>query len=125
MYAGNNAYANAGNAYKSNEVMTAPKKKLVVMLYDGAVKNLKLAKIAMADKNIEKTNDAIIKAQNILAELMSTLNFDQGGDIAKNLMALYQYMYQETVRANIEKNADMVDEVINYLEELRDAWSRI
>jgi flagellar protein FliS len=125
MYAGNNAYANAGNAYKSNEVMTAPKKKLVVMLYDGAVKNLKLAKIAMADKNIEKTNDAIIKAQNILAELMSTLNFDQGGDIAKNLMALYQYMYQQTVRANIEKNADMVDEVINYLEELRDAWSRI
>ena len=125
MYAGNNAYANAGNAYKSNEVMTAPKKKLVVMLYDGAVKNLKLAKIAMEDKNIEKTNNAFIKAQNILAELMSTLNFDQGGDIAKNLMALYQYMYQQTVRANIEKNADMVDEVIDYLEELRDAWSRI
>lgn len=125
MYPGNNAYANAGNAYKSNEVMTAPKKKLVIMLYEGAVKNLKLAKIAMEEKNIEKTNTAFIKTQNILTELMSTLNFDQGGEIAKNLMALYQYMYQRTVSANIEKNQDTADEVIGYLEELRDAWSQI
>lgn len=125
MYSGNNAYANAGNAYKSNEVMTAPKKKLVIMLYEGAVKNLKLAKIAMEEKNIEKTNAAFIKTQNILTELMSTLNFDQGGDIAKNLMALYQYMYQRTVSANIDKNQDTADEVIGYLEELKDAWSQI
>lgn len=125
MYSGNNAYANAGNAYKSNEVMTAPKKKLVIMLYEGAVKNLKLAKIAMEEQNIEKTNAAFIKTQNILTELMSTLNFDQGGDIAKNLMALYQYMYQRTVNANIEKNQDTADEVIGYLEELKDAWSQI
>lgn len=125
MYSGNNAYANAGNAYKSNEVMTAPKKKLVIMLYEGAVKNLKLAKIAMEEQNIEKTNAAFIKTQNILTELMSTLNFDQGGDIAKNLMALYQYMYQRTVSANIEKNQDTADEVIGYLEELKDAWSQI
>ena len=104
MYAGTNAYASAGNAYKSNEVLTAPKKKLVVMLYDGAIKNLKLAKLAIADKNIEKTNNAIIKAQNILAEFMSTLNFEDGGEIAKGLMNLYQYMYDRTIRANMSDN---------------------
>lgn len=125
MYAGMNAYANAGNAYKSNEVLTAPKKKLVVMLYDGAVKNLKLAKLAMAEKSIEKTNNAIIKAQNILAEFMSTLNFEDGGEIAKGLMSLYQYMYDRTIRANIDKNPEILDEVIGMLEELRDTWSRI
>jgi len=124
MYAGN-AYASAGNAYKSNEVMTAPKKKLVIMLYDGAIKNLKLAKLAMADKNIEKTNNAIIKAQNILAEFMSTLNFDEGGEIAKSLMGLYQYMYDRTIRANIDKDPEIADEVIGMLEELRDTWSQI
>lgn len=125
MYAGTNAYTSAGNAYKSNEVLTAPKKKLVVMLYDGAIKNLKLAKLAIADKNIEKTNNAIIKAQNILAEFMSTLNFEDGGEIAKGLMNLYQYMYDRTIRANIDKDPGILDEVIGMLEELRDTWSRI
>lgn len=125
MYATNNAYANAGNAYKSNEVMTAPKKKLVIMLYDGAIKNLKLSKLAMAENSIEKANNAIIKAQNILAEFMSTLNFDDGGDIAVNLMSLYQYMYDRTIRANIDKDPEVVDEVIGMLEELRDVWSQI
>ncbi|WP_312651495.1 flagellar export chaperone FliS [Proteiniclasticum sp.] len=125
MYATNNAYANVGNAYKSNEVLTAPKKKLVIMLYDGAIKNLKLSKIAMADKDIEKTNNAIIKAQNILAEFMSTLNFDDGGEIAKGLMTLYQYMYDRTIRANINKDPEIVDEVIALLEDLRDTWSQI
>lgn len=125
MYAGTNAYASAGNAYKSNEVLTAPKKKLVIMLYDGAVKNLKLAKLSMGDKNIEKTNNAIIKAQNILAEFMSTLNFDEGGDIAKGLMNLYQYMYDRTIRANIDKDPEILDEVIGMLEDLRDTWSQI
>ncbi|HCW73430.1 MAG TPA: flagellar export chaperone FliS [Clostridiaceae bacterium] len=125
MYATNNAYATAGNAYKSNEVLTAPRKKLVIMLYDGAIKNLKLSKLAMADKDIEKANNAIIKAQNILAEFMSTLNFDEGGEIAKGLMTLYQYMYDRTIRANIDKNPDIVDEVIALLEDLRDTWSQI
>lgn len=125
MYATNNAYANAGNAYKKNEVMTASRKKLVILLYEGAAKNLKLAKLAMGDGNFEKTNRSIQKAQDILAELMSTLNFEEGGDIAKNLMALYQYMYQKTVRANVAKDPEPLDEVIGYLEELRDTWSRL
>lgn len=124
MYA-TNTYASAGNAYKSNEVLTAPKKKLVIMLYDGAIKNLKLSKLAMAENSIEKANNAIIKAQNILAEFMSTLNFDDGGDIAVNLMSLYQYMYDRTIRANIDKDPEVVDEVIGMLEELRDVWSQI
>ena len=125
MYATSNAYTNAGNAYKSNQVMTAPKKKLIIMLYEGAIKNLKLSKIAMFEKNIEKANTNLIKTQNILAELMSTLNFEEGGDIAKNLLSLYQYMYEKTVVANVEKNPDPVDEVIGFLEELKDVWAQI
>jgi flagellar secretion chaperone FliS len=125
MYANSNAYSNASNAYKSNEVMTASRTKLVVMLYDGAIRNLKLAKLSIGDKNIEKTNTCIIKAQRILSEFMSTLNLEEGGDIAKNLMDLYQYMYQRTIRANIEKNPEILDEVIGYLDELRGAWSQI
>ncbi len=125
MYASNNAYANANNAYMNNQVMTASRTKLVVMLYDGAIRNLKLAKLAIGDKNIEKTNNSVIKAQRILSELMSTLNMEDGGEISRNLMALYQYMHQRTIRANIDKNAEILDEVIGYLEELKEAWSQI
>lgn len=125
MYASSNAYANANNAYMNNQVMTASRTKLVVMLYDGAIRNLKLAKLAIDEKNIEKTNTCVIKAQRILGEFMSTLDLEQGGDIAKNLMSLYDYMYRRTIRANIDKDQGILDEVIGYLEELRDAWSQI
>ncbi len=60
----NNAYAR--QAYQNNQVTTAPQKKLIIMLYDGAIKNLNLGKMAMEEKNIEKTNTYLIKAQNII-----------------------------------------------------------
>lgn len=120
-----NPYAKARNEYINNEIMTASRTKLVVMLYDGAIRNLKIAKGAIDEKNIEKTNNSIIKAQKILSELMSTLNFEEGGEIAENLMALYRYMYQRTIRANIDKDPDILDEVIGHLEKIKEAWNRI
>ena len=119
----NHAYVN--NAYKNNQVTTAPKKKLLIMLYDGAIKNLKLAEIALQDKSIEKVNTHLIKTQDILAELMSTLNFEAGGEIAKNLYQLYDYMYVKLIRANIDKDIDAIIEVKIFMEELRDTWAKI
>jgi len=117
--------AQAYNAYKENEVYTASKIKLVVMLYDGAIKNLKLAEIAINEKNIEKTNEYIKKAQDIIIEFMNTLNFEQGGQIASDLYKLYDYLYYKLVRANIDKDIDAIREVKRFLEELRDAWAQI
>lgn len=119
----NHAYAN--NVYKNNQVMTAPKKKLLIMLYDGAIKNLNLAELSIANKEIEKTNTYLTKTQSIIAELMSTLNYDVGGDIAKNLYQLYEYMYNRLIRANIDKDVAAVIEVKNFMEELRDTWEQI
>lgn len=122
----NHAYANnANNVYKQNQVLTAPKKKLLVMLFDGAIKNLKLAELSIESKDIEKTNTYISKTQNILTELMSTLNFEAGGDIARNLYQLYEYMYNRLIRANIDKDKKAVIEVKNFMEELRDTWEQI
>lgn len=117
--------ANAFNTYKNNSVMTASPNKLVIMLYDGAIKNLRLAELALEEKQIEKVNTYLIKTQNIIAEFMSTLNFEAGGDIANNLYQLYEYMYHKLVRANIDKDKDAIGEVKKYLEELRDTWSQI
>lgn len=117
--------ANAYNAYKNNEIMSASKTKLLLMLYDGAIKYLKLAEIAIAEKKIEKTNDNIKKTQDILVEFMSTLNFEEGGEIANNLYQLYEYMYQRLIRANIDKDVAAVSEVRGYLEELRETWTKL
>lgn len=119
----NSAYAR--NAYQNNQVTAAPQKKLIIMLYDGAIKNLRLAITAMEGKEIEKTNNFLIKAQNIISEFMITLDFDKGGDIAKDLYSLYDYMYNSLIRANIDKDIGKVKEVIGYLQELRDTWNQI
>ena len=119
----NHAYAR--ETYLNNQVATASQKKLIVMLYEGAIKNLRLAEISMTNKEIENTNKYFIKAQNIVFELMNTLNFEAGGDMAENLYSLYDYMYRSLVRANIDKNIEKTKEVKKYLEELKDAWIQI
>ena len=122
----NHAYANKANdQYRQNQIMTAPKKKLLIMLFDGAIKNLRLAELSIASKEIEKTNTYLTKTQNILEELMFTLNFDIGGDIAKNLYQLYEYMYNRLIRANIDKDVEGIREVKKHLEELRETWAQI
>jgi len=117
--------ANAYNAYKNNEVMAASRNKLVLMLYDGAIKNLKLAEIAIRENKIENTNNYLKKAQDIIAEFMATLDFEQGGDIAASLYQLYEYMFHKLIRANIDKDSQAVVEVRGYMEELRETWAQI
>lgn len=119
----NQAYGR--DVYQKTQVTAAPQKKLIIMLYDGAIKNLKLAVMAMNAKEIERTNTLLIKAQNIISEFMITLDFEKGGDIAPSLYSLYDYMYNSLIRANIDKDTDKVEEVIKYLEELRDTWNQI
>lgn len=119
----NQAYAQ--NAYRTNQILTAPKNKLVLMLYDGIIKNLNISKIALKEKDNSKVNTHLIKAQDIIMELMTTLNFEAGGEVAKNLYQMYDYMYFKLVRANIDKDMEAIDEILKYSEELRSAWAQI
>lgn len=118
-------HAYAKQAYQNNQVNTAPQKKLIIMLYDGAIKNLKLSKLAIEEKDIEKTNKYLIKAQDIIMELMTTLNLESGGEVAENLYQLYDYMYTKLIRANIDKDINSIIEVEKYMKELRDTWAQI
>ena len=115
----------ANNAYVSNEIMTASPNKLVLMLFDGAIKNLKLTELAMKEKNIEKINEYIQKTQKIIVEFMSTLNHKDGGEVAKSLQNLYSYMFTTLIQANTQKDLTKVQEVRGYMEELRETWAQI
>jgi len=118
-------YGNYQNAYKKASVNTLDQNKLIIMLYDGAIKNASFAVEHMKSGQIESVHDCLIKTKNIVTELMATLNMDRGGDIAKNLQSLYSYMFSQLIEANMSKNSEPVIVVIDLLKELRAAWIQI
>ena len=118
-------YSNYQNAYKKASVNTLDQTKLIIMLYDGAIKSASFAVEHMKSGQIEKVHDCLIKTKNIVTELMATLNMDRGGDIAKNLQSLYSYMFSQLIEANMNKKTEPVVIVIDLLKELRAAWTQI
>jgi flagellar protein FliS len=125
MSAYNTALRQANQAYGGAQVSTAPQKKLILMLYDGVIQNLKAAEAALEVKNLQTAHQKILKGQLIIEELMVTLNFDEGGDIAKDLYKLYEYFHWSLVQANIKKDPVQLSEIRHYLEELRGSWQQI
>ena len=118
-------YSNYQNAYKKASVNTLDQNKLIIMLYDGAIKNASFAVQYMESEEIEKVHDSLIKTKNIVTELLATLNMEHGGEIAKNLKSLYSYMFSLLIEANMEKKSEPVLNVIDLLKELRGAWVQI
>lgn len=125
------SYNQALNAYKQTGVRTASRGKLVVMLYDEAVKQLNLALAQFNNEGkvppskIEKLNASVLKTQEIITELMVSLDMTDGGtEIAKNLLSLYTYFNQELLDANINQNKEKITFVHNMMDELRNAWTQ-
>jgi len=112
------------NIYQQTQIKTLSQGKLIIMLYDGAIKNLTLALKEMEEKNYEQTNNYLIKAQEIINELAVTLNLD-AGELAHNLLRLYRSMNALLVQANIKNDQDIVKRVVKMLSELRQAWATI
>lgn len=119
-------YGNAANVYKKNQIQTASPKQLVVLLYEGAIKNIRLAELAQEQQDIQKVNQYLIKAQDIVSELANSLNH-QGGEnaIASELAALYDYLLNELLQANLKKDTEKMISARNILNELLEAWASI
>ncbi|MDF2683550.1 MAG: fliS [Brevibacillus sp.] len=111
---------NAAQTYQSNQVTTATPADLTLMLYNGALKFIKQTKSAIEEKNVAKAHEASLKVQNILYELMSTLNNDYA--ISKEFIKLYEYMLQRTIEANMRKDLDILTEVEDLFVQFRDTW---
>jgi flagellar protein FliS len=127
------AYSNAISTYKETKVKTASQGQLIIMLYAEAVKNLdqglELLSLNTGEKkspgNIEKISNSILRTQEIITELIVSLDFEQGGDIAKNLFSLYTWFSKELMEANIAQEMGKVRDVRNMLNELKSAWEEI
>lgn len=108
--------------YKQTQINTTPKEQILLMLYDGAVRFLHLAKEGFAEKDIEKIHNNIVKTQNIITEFQVNLDLKAGGEFAQNLFNLYEFLSKQLLKANVKKDEQALDIVIKHVTELRDTW---
>jgi flagellar secretion chaperone FliS len=113
---------NPYEVYQKNQVSTAKPEELTLMLFNGGIKFLQQAKMAIEIKDLEKANSLIMKTQDIVTELMVTLNRDY--EISNSLYPLYEYMKQKLIEGNMKKDIVLIDEVVGMLQELRTTWQQ-
>lgn len=106
--------------YQQTQAQTASRPKLLIMLYDGAIRFVKLGIEGIAQKDYEKANNNLCKAQAIVNELISALNYEY--TIANDLLKIYEYMQYLLIEANVSKESIKAEEVLEYLMDLREAW---
>lgn len=108
--------------YRQTSIQTAPPEQLVVMLYDGAIRFLEQAKVAMRDGR--DASDSIGRTQDILVELLASLN-RSAGEVSNNLSVLYEFWIQRLFQAMARRDVKMVDEVSTMVRDLRESWAAI
>ncbi|HVJ50752.1 flagellar export chaperone FliS [Desulfitobacterium sp.] len=113
--------SNPYSAYRQTSVATATPDKLLIMLYDGAIRFLRQARIAMEHKDIEATNKWLGKLQDVFVELTTSLDISQG-EIAVNMKKLYEFYQNEVIMANVEKNMERLQPVEEFLISFRETW---
>ena len=114
-----NGYA----AYANSKVATATPAELTLMLYDGAIKFCNIAIMPLEEKDLEKAHNNIIKVENIISEFQITLNHKY--PVAKDFDAVYKYLKERLVEANVKKDKEVLEEVLEHLRTMRDTWKEI
>jgi flagellar secretion chaperone FliS len=117
-------------AYRATAVLTASPGMLVLMLFDGALKSMAMAREAFKRpvtdfRRFEVINNNLIKAQRILLELQGGLDMKQGGEFSQNMHRLYDYHRRRLFEANMRKDVEPVIEVERLVREIRDAWAEM
>jgi flagellar protein FliS len=110
-------------AYKKTSVETASKEQILLMLYQAAIKNCKKAIEAIDQKNLPKKGEYIGKMQDIVVELSNSLDFEVGGDVAKELASLYDYILYSSTQANIKIDKSHLEGCLKVLNTLYDGWA--
>jgi flagellar protein FliS len=111
--------------YRATKVETAGSVDLVVMLYQGAVRFIRQGINAMERNDLTAAHTNLVRAQDIIVELLGSLNREAGGQIAAQLASVYDYCFRQLVTANVKKDPTPAREVIGILRDLGTAWQEI
>jgi flagellar protein FliS len=110
------------NAYRQTAVTTASREQVLIMLYEGAIKHLKKASDCTLAKDYAGKGVSVGKAHDIINELSNSLDFNVGGDIAKNLERLYGFMIEQIIQGNLNNDPTRFDQARKLLENLLEGW---
>ncbi len=117
--------ANFYNEYNRNAISTSSQGKLILMMYDGAIKFVNLALKSLEDKNVSDRSTYIRKTHDIINELSCSLNIEKGGEVAEQLEKLYQFMLRQLTLANIKGDQKALESVLQVLRTLHEGWDQI
>ncbi len=119
------AYGSAASAYRQTELVTSSDpKKLILMLYDGAIRFLEQARAGVLSGDIRRRGENLSKVIAIIGELNSCLNMEAGGETSEFLRGLYLYMLTELPKVSLNNDTEIVDKSMRYLKELRKIWEQ-
>ena len=107
-----NPYNKYIKQYQTSNITTATPEKLMILLFDGAIQFLQKAKVAIAEKDLKERSANIESARKILRELMRTIDLENGNDVSKRLFRLYNRMAMKLIKANVQRSAGLIDEVL-------------
>lgn len=111
--------------YRQTDVITADPKKLVIMCYEEAIRNLNLAALMYSSGKYEVKGKSVQKTLDIISELREALDFDRGGSIATSLEALYTFMTSYIIKSDQARNVKGFQQVASMLEQLKSAWEKV
>ena len=114
-----NPYNKYIKQYQASNVNTATPEKLMIMMFDGALQFLQKAKVAIAEGNLKERSQNIDGARKIIRELMRTIDLENGNDVSKQLFKLSNKMAMNLIKANVQRNAALIDTVIEDVSNIR------
>jgi flagellar protein FliS len=112
-------------AYKEQSILTATPGQLVVMLYDGCLRFLHQAAFAMRDGDMAVSGNRLSRAEAIIDELLTTLDLEQGGEIASRLQGIYVFCNRHLLEARTDRDAEKIEKVSELMGELRESWAQV
>lgn len=115
---------NPYNAYKQNSVSTLSQEQLLLMLVDGAVKYTKIAKLALEQKDFGRVHKELVRVQDIFLELMITMDKSVGKHM-EDLYDVYDFIKSELIKANMQKDVQIIEDILPVIEEIRDMWYEV
>lgn len=119
------AQKNRRTAYQASAVLTATQGQLIVMLYDGVNRFLLQASTAMREGKIELGHQKLRRAELIISHLRASLDFEQGGQIAQDLLSIYMFCTRHLNSARVGRDPEKIEQVAGLLSQLRDAWAQV
>jgi flagellar protein FliS len=118
----------AAKTYQRQAILTASPEKLIKLLYDGAIRHLERSRVGLSDTKTAHSaavGEALGRALAIVAELRTSLDYEKGGDIARNLESIYEYCTDQLTRANVERTPEGVENALRVLRTVKEGWDAI